>query len=81
VANDSGGMHLATAVGTPVVGIYGMTDPGKTGPLASNARTVQASGRRSRDVARDSAAARRALEAVSVESVLSACAEALCAGT
>jgi heptosyltransferase-2 len=32
VANDSGPMHLAAAVGTPVVAIFGATDPGRTGP-------------------------------------------------
>ena len=31
--NDSGGMHLATAVGVPVIAIFGLTDPAKTGPL------------------------------------------------
>ncbi|HMA18999.1 MAG TPA: lipopolysaccharide heptosyltransferase II [Thermoanaerobaculia bacterium] len=32
VANDSGAMHLAAAVGTPVVALFGPTDPGRTGP-------------------------------------------------
>ncbi len=32
VSNDSGPMHLAAAVGTPVVAIFGPTDPGRTGP-------------------------------------------------
>jgi heptosyltransferase-2 len=35
VANDSGPMHLAAAVGTPVVAIFGPTDPGRTGPSGS----------------------------------------------
>jgi ADP-heptose:LPS heptosyltransferase len=29
---DSGPTHLAVAVGTPVVGLYGVTDPVRTGP-------------------------------------------------
>jgi heptosyltransferase-2 len=35
VANDSGPMHLAAAVGTPVVAIFGPTDPGRTGPCGA----------------------------------------------
>lgn len=32
ITNDSGPMHIAAAVGTPVVAIFGPTDPGLTGP-------------------------------------------------
>ena len=32
ISNDSGPMHLAAAVGTPVVAIFGPTDPALTGP-------------------------------------------------
>ena len=32
VSNDSGPMHLAAAVGTPVVAFFGPTDPGPHGP-------------------------------------------------
>ena len=35
VANDSGPMHLAAAVGTPVVAFFGPTDPGRTGPTGA----------------------------------------------
>lgn len=35
VTNDSGPMHLAAAVGTPVVAIFGPTDPALTGPYGA----------------------------------------------
>jgi heptosyltransferase-1 len=33
IAADSGPLHLATALGTPVVGLYGPTDPARNGPF------------------------------------------------
>ncbi|OVE74198.1 lipopolysaccharide heptosyltransferase II [bacterium B17] len=41
LCNDSGGMHLAAAVGAGVVAVYGMTDPVKTGPWGKNHKIVQ----------------------------------------
>ncbi|MBN1353025.1 lipopolysaccharide heptosyltransferase II [candidate division KSB1 bacterium] len=35
VSNDSGPMHIAAAIGTPTVGIFGPTDPKKQGPYGS----------------------------------------------
>lgn len=35
VANDSGAMHLAAALGTPGVAIFGSTDPVSTGPIGA----------------------------------------------
>jgi len=35
VTSDSGPMHLAAAVGTPVVGIFGPTDPRRVGPYGN----------------------------------------------
>jgi heptosyltransferase-2 len=77
VANDSGGMHLAGAVGAPVVGIYGITDPEKTGPLAERFRVVQNSTVKSRDISRDSEKATKALESIHPDQVLAAVAELL----
>lgn len=42
VANDSGMMHLAAAVRTPVVGLFGRTDPGRIGPCSANSAVVRA---------------------------------------
>lgn len=41
VAGDTGPLHLAAAVGTPVVGIYGPTDPAHTGALNERAEVVR----------------------------------------
>ena len=44
VAGDTGPLHLAAAVGTPVVGIYGPSDPVRNGPWAPTDRVVSARG-------------------------------------
>ena len=41
VAGDTGPLHLAAALGTAVVGIYGPTDPRNTGPRGQRARTIR----------------------------------------
>jgi heptosyltransferase II len=41
VTNDSGSMHLAAALGLPVVAIFGSTDERATGPLSRRARVVK----------------------------------------
>jgi heptosyltransferase II len=38
--NDSGAMHLAGALGVPTVGLFGSTDPARTGPLGARTRTI-----------------------------------------
>jgi heptosyltransferase-2 len=40
VANDSGPMHLAAAVGVPVVTFFGPTDPGRTAPSGSPSKIL-----------------------------------------
>jgi ADP-heptose:LPS heptosyltransferase/lauroyl/myristoyl acyltransferase len=45
VSNDTGGMHLANALGVPVIGLFGPTNPIRTGPVfASPYRILQAPG-------------------------------------
>jgi heptosyltransferase-1 len=41
VTNDSGPMHLAVAVGTPVVALFGPTDPRTVGPYGSGHVVLQ----------------------------------------
>ena len=40
VAADSGPLHLAAALGAPVVGLYGPTDPARNGPFVQGAAIV-----------------------------------------
>lgn len=41
LCNDSGPMHFAAAVGTPVVALFGPTDPGLTGPVGAGHRVIR----------------------------------------
>jgi heptosyltransferase II len=40
VGNDSGGMHLAGALGLPTVAIFGSTNPARTGPMGPHCRII-----------------------------------------
>lgn len=68
VANDSGGMHLACALGAPTVAIYGLTSPEKTGPLGGGAVILRQPGAAgARAISRHSEEAQAALRSVSPE--------------
>ena len=42
IANDTGPMHMAAALGVPVLAIFGATDPSRTGPFGRGHRTLAA---------------------------------------
>ena len=78
LCNDSGGMHLASAAGVPVVAVFGLTDPSKTGPIGPGARIVRPEGARaSRAIARDDPEAVAALASIPAPRVADECLAAL----
>lgn len=42
VSGDTGPLHLATSVGTKVIGLFGAADPRRTGPIGSGNIVIQA---------------------------------------
>jgi lipopolysaccharide heptosyltransferase II len=68
VAADTGPLHIACAVGTPVVGLYGPTDPARNGPFSSADVVVRevppCAPCHRRDCPHDGAMARIAVDAV-----------------
>jgi heptosyltransferase-1 len=41
IAGDTGPLHLACALGRPVVGVYGPTDPSRNGPFATDFKVLR----------------------------------------
>jgi heptosyltransferase-2 len=41
ISNDSGAMHLASALGVPTVAIFGSTEPAMTGPLGARTAVLR----------------------------------------
>lgn len=71
ICNDSGGMHLAAAVGSKVIAVFGVTDPMKTGPLGINNKIVAADGVKvSRDIPRSSERAVECLRSIKPKRVI-----------
>jgi len=42
ISNDSGLMHVAVALGTPVIALFGPSDPGRTAPYSPDAAIIRA---------------------------------------
>ena len=73
LSNDSGGMHLAAAVGTPVVAMFGLTNPAKTGPIGPYTRCLQPPGvQGARKIARNNLEAERILASIPPEDAATA---------
>jgi lipopolysaccharide heptosyltransferase I len=73
VGNDSGPMHMAAAVGTPVVGLYGPTSPERTGPYGKKHTVLTSDLPCSPCFRRDCKLSAACMESISVDSVLEAC--------
>ena len=72
VSNDTGPMHLAAAVGTPVVAVVGPTDPVATGPLSNRATIVRRETSCAPCLKRRCPADHRCMTAVAAEEVFAA---------
>jgi heptosyltransferase-1 len=71
VTVDTGPMHVATATGTPVVAVFGLTDPERTGPFGPKHRVVRAPGLEGRSpVGHYRAADSTVINRIAVEDVL-----------
>ena len=75
IGGDTGPLHLASALGRPVVGIYGPTDPGRNGPYSARTRVLRSPASR-RDHSRR-AAPDPGLLTITPDNVLAAAAELL----
>ena len=87
IVGDTGPMHLAAAVGTPVVAIFGPSDPTRYGPLHPRSAVVHAAlwcrpcNRVRRPPARCQGATPDCLAGVSVDAVVEAASRLLAAGS
>jgi heptosyltransferase-2 len=73
VTNDSGPMHVAAALGVPIVAIFGPTDHTTTYPWAKQYRIVRKDLECAPCLKRQCPTDHRCMEAVSAEDVLKAC--------
>lgn len=76
LSNDSGGMHLAAAVGTPVVAMFGLTNPKQTGPIGPYTKCLQPPDiRGARKIPRNSSAAEQILASITPQEAADALTE------
>lgn len=81
ITNDSGPMHLAVAVGLPVVAMFGPTNPLRTGPFDPEGRNrVLCTQEKCSPCYRRECADMRCLKAITTDQVLDAVEEVLGAG-
>ena len=78
IAGDTGPLHLACALGRPVVGIYGPTDPSRNGPFGTRFKVLRSPESR-RDHSRHEAP-EAGLLTISTDDVLRAATELLAEG-
>jgi lipopolysaccharide heptosyltransferase II len=77
LTNDTGAMHVAAAVGTPVLAIFGPTDADATGPLGARCRYVRTPVPCSPCLLRECPIDHRCMTGVTVEQVMRAAEELL----
>jgi heptosyltransferase-1 len=70
VGVDSGPMHIAAFTGTPVVALFGPTDPAKVGPYGPGHRVIRVEGLDCLACRKRSCANRRCMEEISPEQAL-----------
>lgn len=77
ISNDSGSMHLASALGVPTVAIFGSTEPRRTGPLGPKTRVLRHHVPCSPCYLRECPLDFSCMKSISPEMVLAACRELL----
>ena len=73
VCNDSGLMHLAAAVGVPMVALFGSTEPLATGPVSPGAVVLQGQAHCAQCYLRDCPENLECFRSLSVDQVMAAC--------
>lgn len=81
VSNDTGPMHMASALRVPVVALFGSTDPIATGPVGEGHRVIQKKVDCSPCFLRECPRDFRCMDLIKVEEVLDAVKETLRAGS